>query len=172
MNTNKIISVLTVVTWVIFIGLCIRAGAIPLAFIRSFVVEQPPASLYPSLELIELQAYSTLHYVIFTFLIIVLAIVKAYLFYQVIKVLSQLNISEPFSEAIGRLVFKIAQSSLLIGILALLTQAYAKALLKRPISFSYEGGETEFLFVAGILYVIAIIFRKGIELQAEQDLTV
>jgi hypothetical protein len=90
----------------------------------------------------------------------------------VIKVLSQLNISEPFSEAIGALIFKIAQSSLSIGILAMLTQAYAKALLKGPISFSYEGGETEFLFLAGILYVIAIIFRRGIELQAEQELTV
>lgn len=172
MKTNKIINVVTVVTWVIFIGLCIRAGAIVLAFIRSFVIEQAPASLYPALELMELQLYHTTHYVIFTILIIWVAMVKAYLFYLVIKALSQLNVSEPFSEAIGKLISKMAQNSLLIGLLALLTQTYAKILLKQPISFSYQGGETEFIFLAGVLYVIALIFKRGIELQAEHELTV
>jgi hypothetical protein len=36
----------------------------------------------------------------------------------------------------------------------------------------YLGGTGEFLFLAGIVFVIAQIFKRGIEIQTENELTV
>lgn len=111
-------------------------------------------------------------YVGITSFFIVLPALKAYMFYLVIKLFSGLNLEQPFSDRVGNLLVEISQIALGIGILSITANAYAKGLLKSGIQFSYEIDSTEFLFLAGIVFVIAQIFKRGLELQNENDLTV
>ena len=67
---------------------------------------------------------------------------------------------------------RISIVALEIGILAIISNAYAKWLMKSGVEVIYESNSTEFLFLAGIVFVIAQIFKRGLEIQNENELTV
>lgn len=173
MKASTVLDILNVVSWIIFVGLCIRTGAMIISFIVSlFINAQAAGDLYLGHDLSELKDYNKLHYIVMAVLIIVQSGLKAYLFSLVIKIISKINLSSPFSENNGRIIFKMSSISLQVGILSVLLKSYAQWLSKNHVSVSYMGESTEFLFLAGILFVIAYIFKRGIELQSENELTV
>ena len=172
MKTKEVLEILKVVTWIIFIGLCIETGAMLVSFFVSLFINSGGAkNLYMGLNLSELYYYSKWHYVTLASLTIIISGLKAWLFYWVIKVISKINFTNPFSEIIAAIISRIANISLQIGITALLTNIYTEW-LQDTVSFSYERSESQFLFLAGVLLVIAQIFKRGIELQSENELTI
>ncbi|MCA1761022.1 MAG: DUF2975 domain-containing protein [Bacteroidales bacterium] len=173
MKTEQVLEILKVVAWIIFIGLCIKTGALLISFLVSLFINSAGAgNLYLGINLSELYAFSTGHYIALVGLVIFLSGLKAWLFFHVVKIISKINIAHPFSEYTAGLISKMSGIALQIGITAFITNAYAKWLMKSQVQFSYEGGETEFLFLAAILFVIAAIFKRGIELQSENELTI
>lgn len=173
MNTKQILQILKVISWIAFIGLCIKTGSMVVSFIVSlFIHTEGSRNLYMGLNLSALHQISLWHYVVMTGLIIILSGLKAYMFFWVIKIISGINVSNPFNEYTSRLILKLSGIALQIGITALITNIYAKWLMKNTAAFSYDGGGTEFLYLAGILFVIAVIFKRGIEIQKENELTI
>jgi hypothetical protein len=173
MTTKQVLEILKVVAWIIFIGLCIKTGAMVISvFISLFVNSKAAKDLYSGLDLSQIYALGLWHYVIMVFLIVIVSGLKAFLFYQVAKITSKINITHPFSVEVERVISKMSEIALQIGIISIITHVYSKWLLKQNIHFTFEGESTEFLFLAGILFVIAVIFKRGIELQSENDLTI
>lgn len=173
MKTHQILEILKVVAWILFIGLCINTGAMLISFLISlFVNPEGAKNLYLGMNMSELLAYGKWHYITMASLIVILSGLKAYLLFQVIKIVSKINLSHPFSPYIAGLISKMSGIALQIGITAFIAITYAKWLMKKGVHFTFEGGEVEFLFLAGILFVIAIVFKRGIELQSENELTI
>ena len=173
MKTNQSIQVLSILSWIIFIGLCIQAGTIAFSFVMSIIKDNPQLSGM-EMDTIILNEKDLTWFVFSGYFTLKfsLAALKAWLFYLVIQALTQLNVEEPFSKAIGDLILKMARTCLDIGILAVITHSYVKFTFYQQLSVGFTNQDSNFFFLAGVLYVIAIIFRKGIELQAEQELTV
>ena len=85
--------------------------------------------------------------------------------------------SQPFSREVGRLIFKISYLSLFIGFVSLWGVKYTEWLVdqgvKMPdIQYLRLGGADVWLFMGVILFVLAQIFKRGIEIQSENELTV
>ncbi len=171
-STKKILEVLKVFAWIIYIGLCIEAGAIIISFIVSLFNQEAVAKLYLGQDLTEVYNSGLWKYLATNSFLIALPALKAYMFYLVIQLLSGINLEQPFSQSVGSLLQRISRVALEIGILAILLNGYAKWLLKNGTQFDYDGSSTEFLFLAGIVFVIAQIFKRGLELQDENELTV
>lgn len=173
MKTPEVLSVLRVFAWIFFIGMCIETGALVTSFlVRMFSGSDAAMTLYPGTDLSQLYGISKWHYIAMVSLIVFLSGLKAYLFFLVVKIISRVNIAQPFSENNSGLISKMSGIALQIGVTSLITDGYAKWLMKNKTHFTYEGGDTEFLFLAGILFVIAQIFKRGVELQAENELTI
>ena len=87
-----------------------------------------------------------------------------------------LNILNILSWIIGRYIFKMAYVALLIGVLSWLGITFTGWIMeqgiKLPEMHNYLGGGGVFLLMGIILYIIAHIFKKGIELQTDNALTV
>ena len=83
---------------------------------------------------------------------------------------------QPFSATVGRFILKLAFVALIIGALSCLGIRYDEWLMaqgvKLPEMYKYFGGGDVFLMMAAILFVIAQVFKRGIEIQSENDLTV
>jgi len=172
MKAKQILEILKVASWIVFIGLCIRTGAMFISFFVSLFVNADGAKdLYMGSDLSELLAFSKGQYVVMVGLTILLSGLKAFLFYQVIRIISKLNMANPFSEVIASLIARLSGISLQIGITAIIINVYANWLLKQ-VHFVYEGEGTEFLYLGGILFVIAVIFKRGMDIQSENELTV
>src|SRR5690554_744367 len=91
-----IFSTLNALIWVIFIGLCIKTGAIFFAFLFSlFVNPAATADLYLGLDLSSLRARSQASYVLLMSLVTVLWALKAFLFYRIIQLFPKARHSSP-----------------------------------------------------------------------------
>jgi hypothetical protein len=109
-------------------------------------------------------------------LIIALSALKAYIFYLVIKIFLKLNLHKPFSTEVSVLISRISHVALEIGIITLIANGYCEWVIKRGVGLpdlgAYLNGAVEFLLLGGIIFLIAQIFKKGIEIQSENELTV
>ncbi|PWN71240.1 DUF2975 domain-containing protein [Chryseobacterium phosphatilyticum] len=176
MKTQKILSILNVIVWIIFIGSCIKAGALTFTFIITIVNPEGAKNLYEGLNLYELYQYNTNSYKSMMSFIIFLAGYKAYLAFLVIQIFQRLNLTAPFSEMIMQLIIKISYSALAIGLLSVIATSYSEDFIKKgvPLSNTYDfiGSGAEYLFFGGIIFIIAQVFKRGIEIQSENDLTI
>ena len=176
-GTKGILTVLHVVSWIIFIGLCVRAGAIMYtAFVSLYINPGGSKNLYSGLNLTSLYDFSITYYMVITSLIIVITALKALIFYQVIKIFLKINYVTPFSPQIASLISMVGYISLGVGILTKLTNGYCNWLSKKGVNFpdmsNVLGAGTEFLLFAGVIVFIAQVFKRGIEMQTENELTV
>jgi len=173
---DLILKALKIASWAILIALCIEAGAIIFNFV--FTLFQPigARNIYQGLNLSDLYEKNFTHYVgVMSFMVLV-SVLKAYLFFLVVKIFMQLNVVKPFSVEIAALIEKISIEALSIGIVSFVARQYAKRLTQSGLDVNgvnqYWSDAVTFLMMAAILYIIAQIFKKGIAIQNENDLTI
>jgi hypothetical protein len=175
-KNDVILKVLNVASWIIFIGFCIEAGAI--IFNTIFTLFKPIAAqdIYRGLNLSELYENRFIHFIGMMSFVVVLSVLKAYLFYLVVKIFMKLNLVEPFTTEIAKLIEKISYEAFSIAIVSIIAHQYTKGLIRSGYEVSqaekYWDDTAAFLMMAAIIFVISQIFNKGIELQRENELTV
>jgi hypothetical protein len=171
-----ILKTLNVVAWVIFIGLCVEAGALLFNFIFTLFKPIATYNIYKGLNLSELYTNHFAHYVGLMSFVLSLAILKAYLFYFVVEIFTKLNLGNPFNTVIAKLIEKIGFEAFVISIISIVAHQYTKGLMQDGLKVdgveSYWNDSSAFIMMAAILFIISQIFKKGIELQNENDLTV
>ena len=173
---NYIFKGLHAVAWVIFVGLCIEAGALLVNFVFSFYKPEFVGNLYQKLDLSNIYNHSKSAFFSMYSLILAISILKAYLFYVVIMLITKLDLAKPFSSYVAGQITKISYYTLSVGLISYIARETAKNLQN-------HGFETEnlnqfwadsqaYILMAAVIYVIATIFTKGVEIQNENDLTV
>jgi len=173
MKTKQILELMKVGSWIIFIGFCIKAGAILFSTVISLYVNPESAeNLYLGLDLSKLFSYSQQYYLYIISFIVAIAVLQAYLFWLLICTLSKILVEHPFTEEVAKMISQIAYYALVTGIIAYVADKYESWLSKKGLPTYQDWGATELLFMAGILFIIAFIFKRGVELQQENDLTV
>lgn len=175
-RNNFVFIALHIVAWVIFVGLCIEAGGLIVNFIYSLYKPEFVKNLYQKLDLS--QMYNLNKWVFFSMysFILFISMMKAGLFYVVIKLLYKLNLSKPFDTYVAGKIKTISYYTLSIGLISYIARQTAK-------SIQHYGFETDtlnqfwadsqaWILMAAVIWVIATIFSRGVEIQNENDLTV
>ncbi len=167
---------LHIVAWVIFVGLCIEAGGLIVNFFFSLYKPEFVQNLYQKLDISEMYERSKWAFFSMYSFILVISILKAVLFYLVIRLVSKINLSKPFNSFVSRQISQISYYTLSIGLLGYLAQQTAKNLQHRGYIIDtlnqFWADSQAFILMAAVIYVIATIFSKGVEIQNENDLTV
>lgn len=175
-KNNFAFKVLSIVAWVIFVGLCIEAGGLLVNFIFSLYKPEFVQNLYQKLDLSEMYERSKWAFFGMYSFILVISILKAVLFYVVIMLVSKINLSKPFNSFVSRKITQISYYTLSIGLLSYIARQTAKNLLHRGYEIDqlnqFWVDSQAFILMAAVVYVIASIFNKGLEIQNENDLTV
>ena len=176
-STEKILTVMHVITWVLFIGLSIKTGAIIIAFFVSLFVNPVAAeNLYLGLNLSGLFEFGKLHYITMVLFIICMSGLKTLMVYLLIKIFLKINFSFPFSNEVAMLIARISYVAFAIGAINLIAIYYSEFLIMRAVKMpelhQYLSSGGEFLFFGGIIFIVAQVFKRGIEIQSENELTV
>jgi len=180
-TTNQILKVLQILSWIIFIGLCVEAGGIAVNTFISLIINPNGATNFweGADYLSRLYAYDYGHFLIITVVMTIVTVLKAIMFYLIVKLFTEkkLNLSQPFSLNLSGFILKLSYLALAIGLFSysglnfsvwLTQQGFEKADLQ---SLQIAGADV-WLFMAVILYVIVYIVKRGIEIQNENDLTI
>ncbi|MBK8488851.1 MAG: DUF2975 domain-containing protein [Bacteroidetes bacterium] len=175
-TNNYIFLGLKIIAWLIFVGLSIEAGGLIVNFFFSLYKPEFVQNLYQKLDLGEMYNQSkSAFYGVYSF-ILVISFLKAYLFYLVINLVSNFNLSKPFNTYVSNHITQISYYTFSIGLISYIAQQFAKNLMHRGyvtdnLNQFWEDSQA-FILMAAIVYIIAAIFKKGIEIQNENDLTV
>jgi len=176
-KTHELLIVMKVLTWLVFLGLCIKTGALIISFfVSEFINPLASKNLYLGFDLSNLKQFSNGHYSAMVLVIIVLSALKALMFYHVIKFFLRLNLMNPFSPDVAFLIKKISYVAFAIGTLSMIAIQYSRWLSKNGVVFTglmeFIDSGAAFLFFSGIIFIISLVFKKGIEIQTENELTV
>ncbi len=171
-RTKQILTVMHVLTWIAFIGLMIEAGAILISFGVSCFNSQASKDLYQGLSMHSLREYNFWHYTVAVSMKVALIGMKGYVLFMVIKALSKVKLMNPFTVEIAQILEKMSYVLFGAWILALINNGYSDWLVKRTGILHAEWSTGEFIFMAGIVFIIAQVFKRGVEIQSENDLTV
>lgn len=175
-TNNFVFKGLKIVAWIIFIGLCVDAGGLIVNFIFSLYNPEFIQNLYQKLDLSQMYERSKWAFFGMYSFILVISILKAYLFYIVIGLVTKINLSKPFNSFVSRQISQISYYTLSIGLLSFLAQRVAKNLQHRGYVIDtlnqFWADSQAFILMAAVIYVIAIIFSKGVEYQEELNETV
>jgi len=175
-KNNFVFIGLHVVAWIIFLGSSIEAGALIVNFGISLYNPNAIQNLYEKLNLMEMYQRSQWAFFSMYSFVMVIALLKASLFYMVILLLNKFKLEKPFDNFVSKKVNQISYMTLSIGILSYIARQTAKGLQHRGFDINrlndFWADSQAFILMAAVIYVIAKIISKGIELQNENDLTV
>lgn len=175
-NTSKIVFIgLLIVAWLIFVGLGIEAGGLVVNFVFSRDPDVIP-KLYQKLNLIDMYNRSQCAFYGMYSFILAIAILKAYLFYIVVMLMHRINLSKPFSSFVSKQITKISYFTFSIGLLSYIANEIALKLQKNGYAIDaldqFWVDSEAFILMAAVIYIIAVIFAKGIEIQNDNELTI
>jgi len=176
-RTNEVVfSLLHVLSWIFFIGLCIEAGVLIFNFLFTFFNPIASHNIYKGLDLSNIYENQFPHYIGLMGFVVVLAVLKAYIFYLVVQICLKLNLVKPFDCKIAKLIEKLSFEAMAIAVLSFIAHLYTEHFIPDGFEVSdvenYWDDGAAFLMMAAILLVISHVFRRGIALQNENDLTV
>lgn len=167
---------ITVIIWSIFIGLCIQAGTLLFTFGYSFFKPTVAQDLYEGLNLYPLFLGEVWFYGGIVTLILSIAILKAQLFYTMIRIFLKIDMIHPFSKEITKLISSLSYTAFEIGFSIAMARGCANWLIKRSFELeglqSYLSGAFEYFLLSALIFAIAQVFKRGVEIQAENELTV
>lgn len=175
-GNNLLFKALHAIAWTIFVGLCIEAGAMIVNFVYSVFKPSVVGNLYQKLDLSSLYQQSQWTYYGMYSFVISISVLKAVLFYIVIELLLKLDLAKPFSSFAAKKIVQISYFTFSIGILSLIARQTAKNLSKHGYEIDklsqFWVDSQAYILMAAVIYVIATIFKKGVDIQNENDLTV
>ncbi len=171
-KTNLILKVMLILSWIILIGLCIKTGAILLTYLISTGKAEGARNLFMGLNLFDLREYSFWYYSSTVSLIIAMQAIKAYTAFLVVKLLMKIKLVNPFTIEVSRLLEKISYFIFSTWIIVLIFNAQIKWLAKSLGDMDQHVISDNFILLAGVVYIFSQIFKRGVELQSENELTV
>ena len=181
-KTDFLFKVLNVIAWIIFVALCIDSGGLIVNFfIILFINPMAASKFWGGLNLSPLYNFNQSHFVTIVALLIIVSVLKSILFYLIVNIFhkKKLNLANPFNEQLGRYIFNLSYLAFGIGLFSYWGNNFSNWLkligqssLSQTIqNIKFEGADV-WLFMGVILIIFAMIFKKGIELQSENELTV
>ena len=182
-STKQILKILLFLSWIIFAGLGIEAGGfITKTFANLMLPPEEAAKFWRQADLTALYRHNQSHYVMLASIVIITTILKTLMFYFIVRILhiwhyKKLNLSKPFNDDVRRFVLTIAYLALGIGIFSFWGSKFSGQMVSQGVAIPdiqqlRLGGADVWLFMGVILFVIAQIFKRGIEIQTENELTV
>jgi hypothetical protein len=179
-TTKHILIVLTIIVSLIFIGVCIEAGGLLFNTIYTLAIKPVGAEFFWNrLNLLSLYQFGKSHFITVMALVNIVAVLRALMFYVILKFLydRKLDFSKPFNMEMRRFILIIGYISLGISFFSSWATNYTDRLVSDGVTMPSVhqlriAGADVWIFMSVVLFVIAQIFKRGIEIQSENDLTV
>ncbi len=171
-SSVKLLKIMPALTWIV-LGLYVaEAGAILISYTISCINPEGAKNIYMGLNLYDLRQFSFWYYTGSVFFLVVLPLMKSWIAFLVVKTLSKFNLKNPFTMEVARRLDKICFFTLGTWFVTLLSNLYISLLMEITGKLYGNRLSTDFIFMVGLMFIISTVFRRGVEIQSENELTV
>lgn len=122
-------------------------------------------------KIIDLISVDVSYFTYIMFYSIVSMILYIYLFKTVLKIIDAIKTKNPFKQTIYDLLFKTARILFAIGIVSFIFE-FIISLFDNVFKIEFNLSTIQYILFSAIVYIIAQIYKQGIELKTENDLTI
>ncbi|WP_372949902.1 DUF2975 domain-containing protein [Mariniphaga sp.] len=171
-RTEQVLIVLKIIAWIAFFGFAVKAGANIISYVVSYFHPEGAQNLYMGSDLLELRIHNFFKYSVLVAAWVALLILKANVWYRVARIISLFKIESLFTLELTHKLEKISYLLFSISVLGYVGSTYAGWVGEMAERFQNDWNASEFLFMAGLMFVVSQIFRRGVEIQSENELTV
>ena len=103
---------------------------------------------------------------------IVITILKIILFRSALTLLNKINLNNPFNSDLTWLLKQISILAFVIGFISIFLKLYIEIAVSSDLLLSTQMGESGFLWLSAIVYLVSLLYHKGLFLQSENELTI
>lgn len=175
-TNNFVFWSLYAVAWLIFVGLSIEGGGLIINFIYSLYKPEVVQNLYQKLDMMPIFNESKWAFFGLYGFVLTIALLKVTLFYILIVLMHKMDLKKPFSPFVSKQISRVSYFTLSIGILGYIAGKITKSLNHYGFATNHLDqfwtDSQAFILMGAVVYIIATIFRRGVEIQNENDLTV
>lgn len=171
-RTEHILNAMRVLSWIVFIALLVETGAMLVSYGFCWFKPEAAQNFYLGLNLFELRQYDFWFFTGYVSLLVALSAMKAFVLLLVIKILSKVNLRSPFTLDVATILQTISYFLGSIWLLMQVGNGQTRWLSKQAGLSLQDWNGAEFLFVAGLVFIVSQIFKRGVEMQSENELTV
>lgn len=171
-TNNFVFWCLYIVAWLIFVGLSIEAGGLIVNFFFNVFKPELVHRLYQKLDLSAMYSDSKLVFFGLYSFILSVAVLKSILFYIVIRLMHKIDLKRPFNTFVSRQISQLSYFTLAIGLLSYIAKKSPHVVVTGDNVNQFWEDSQAFILMGAVIYIIATIFQKGVEIQNENDLTV
>ncbi len=182
-QTEKILTILRVIAWIGYVGWLLIFGAVVIMSFFGLLSSSAEFTKLPVMNIDNLEiTFQTMkekypnHFIVYVGLMIIETFLVLKIWEISKNILSNMNVQSPFSQEMARKIEKIAWLIFVCWLIEMAGNLYNKYFLittngGNELEFKLSTGFS-YLYMAGIIYLISQIFKRGVELQEENELTV
>jgi hypothetical protein len=171
-NTERILVVMNILTWTASIGLMIQAGIFLFAYALSFVNSEAARNIYGGLNLHDLRERDFTNYTVSILFAAALPALKANALLLLAKILSEVKLASPFALPVVQKIKSMSLLFLAAWVVSVFKDMHYHWLMDQLTSKQNSWGNGELLYMAGLVFIISQILKRGVEMQSENELTV
>ncbi len=161
-NTSEfMLKAIRVLAWLVFIWMLVKAGAMIMSYGASVNNAEGAKDMYRGLDLSRYYEASFFHYSVIVFYYIILYLLQAYIALFATRLLSQETLQNLFSHTVVEILHKISITTLGVFLVGLVHNIHVELLAKYG-ALDADSFSGEYIFLAGIVYVLALLFKNSI----------
>lgn len=172
LKTEETLGSTKFVSWCLLIIFILQLGEMLITFIKSLSYPEAYQEFYMGLDLSSLYSQSIVYYSLLITLLLVQIVLKIGVVAYIIKMLKDLKLDSPFSFVTAKAIERITYLIIALAVVIWGTEFFSGWLVEKNVSSGNESNTLEFMLLAGILYIFSQIFKRGVELQSENEMTV
>lgn len=171
-QTEQVLIFMKIVAWIAFFGFVVSAGVQLFSYFSSLWNPESAKHIHEDLNLFQLRQENFSLYSVLMATQFIMAILKAVVWWMVVKLINKLKISNPFTGIVAYKLAQISYTLFAVWIFAVTAGGFIAWLGDKAGNLNDSWNHGQYLFMACLVFIIYQIFRRGIELQSENDLTV
>ncbi|RZJ34017.1 MAG: DUF2975 domain-containing protein [Flavobacterium sp.] len=176
MDTIRLLHFFHVLAWIFFIAMCFEAGSYMFNMIFTLGFRPLAADYF---KLTDLYTFNKDYFALLLTVMTLVAVLKTLTLYRIVKIFTdrKLDLKMPFSNEFADFIFALSHFTLAIGLSSIMGMKVVEWISDQNIfvpdaQYLRMSGADVWLFMSAVLYVIAQIFKRGVEMQAENELTI
>ncbi|AHW62252.1 Protein of unknown function [Draconibacterium orientale] len=171
-QTEHVLILMKVVAWIAFFSFVVAAGVLLFSYFSSVWNPESAKNIHEGLNLYQLRQENFNLYSVLMASQFVTSIIKAIVWWMVVKLITKIKLTNPFASEVAFKLERISYLLFAVWVFAVTTGGFIAWLGEKAGNLNDSWNHGQYLFMAGLVFIISQIFKRGVELQNENDLTV
>ncbi|QIA08140.1 DUF2975 domain-containing protein [Draconibacterium halophilum] len=171
-RTQQVLAVMKFLVYLSITWYFLKMGGIVFMSLAFLAQGKPLTDLFFMQDWFNLLETNPEYYTLIIVLVISRSLLNISIWIMVLRLLKRIQLSNPFTKEVIERLERISYLLFSIWILSISAGGFFAWLGEKAGELNDSWDHGPYLFMAGLVFIISQIFKRGVELQSENDLTV